>query len=134
MRDRDADGRARNARPRDGLGRPLPHGEAGVPPLPDDIDASPAAVVELAGRLLDEDLPFQAHEALEVAWKAAPDEQRAAWQGLAQLAVAVTHARRGNAAGAARLAARGRANLAQGELPEVARALRDRLLELSSLG
>ena len=131
MRDRDAEGRARNARPRDALGRPLAHGEIGVSPLPEDIDPSPAAVVALTQQLLDEDRPFQAHEALEAAWKAAPPEQRAAWKGMAQLAVSVTHARRGNAAGAARLAARGRANLADGVLPEVAWALRDRLLALT---
>ncbi|MEI2642222.1 MAG: DUF309 domain-containing protein [Candidatus Nanopelagicales bacterium] len=99
MRDRDAEGRARNARPRDALGRPLAHGEIGVSPLPEDIDPSPAAVVALTQQLLDEDRPFQAHEALEAAWKAAPPEQRAAWKGMAQLAVSVTHARRGNAAG-----------------------------------
>lgn len=132
MRDRDEAGRPRNARPRDALGRPLPPGSAGVPPLPEDLDPSPAAVVELAGTLLDAGLPFQAHEALEAAWKAAPDAQRPAWQGLAQLAVAVTHARRGNASGAQRLAARGRANLARGELPGVARELRDRLLALTA--
>ena len=99
--------------------------------MPEDVDPSPAAVVALTQQLLDEDRPFQAHEALEAAWKAAPPEQRAAWKGMAQLAVSVTHARRGNAAGAARLAARGRANLADGELPEVAWALRDRLLALT---
>lgn len=132
MRDRDSDGRARNARPRDGLGRPLSYGEPGVEPLPEDIDPSPAAVVALASRLLDEGLPFQAHEALEAAWKAAPESQRAAWQGMAQLAVALTHAQRGNAAGAERLAQRARANLAAGELPEVAWALRDRLLQRTS--
>jgi hypothetical protein len=132
MRDRDAQGRARNARPRDGLGRPLPYGATGVPELPEDLDPSPAAVVDLAQTLLDDGLPFQAHEALEVAWKAAPEPQRPAWQGLAQLAVAVTHARRGNLAGARVLAARGRDNLAAGELPAVAWGLRDRLLALTT--
>jgi predicted metal-dependent hydrolase len=131
MRDRDEQGRPRNARSRDALGRPLPPGSAGVPPLPENLDPEPAAVVGLAWSLLDSGLPFQAHEALEAAWKAAPDAQRPAWQGLAQLAVAVTHARRGNARGARRLAQRGRANLAQGELPDVAADLRDRLLALT---
>lgn len=118
----------RNSRPRDALGRPLPYGSVGVAPLPDHLDASPAAVVALAGRLLDEGLPFQAHEVLELAWKTAPDDERAAWQGLAQLAVAVTHDLRGNAVGAARLRERGELNLADGDLPEVAWPLRDRLL------
>lgn len=117
-----------NTRPRDALGRPLPYGCEGVPPLPEVVDASPSAVVGLAGRLLDNGLPFQAHEALEAAWKAAPDPQRPAWQGMAQLAVALTHRLRGNEVGAARLAERGLMNLNDGELPEVAWPLRDRLL------
>lgn len=130
MRDRDAEGRARNARPRDALGRPLPYGRAGVAPVPDDIDASPPAVVDLADQLLDDGLPFQAHEVLEAAWKAAPPPQRAAWQGMAQLAVALTHALRGNPVGARRLRQRAEANLAAGVLPEVAVALRERLRDL----
>lgn len=131
MRDRDAEGRARNARARDGLGRPLPRGESGVTPLPEDLGTDPGTLVTLAGDLLD-DNPFQAHEVLEAAWKAAPESQRRAWQGMAQLAVSVTHARRGNAEGAARLAARGRENLAGGELPRLAWDLRDRLLEVTA--
>ena len=131
MRDRDAAGRARNARARDALGRPLPRGRAGVEPLPDDIDGSPQAVVVLAGRLLDDGLPFQAHEVLESAWKAAPsDRQGAAWQGMAQLAVALTHALRDNPVGARRLRERAEVNLAAGDLPEVAVDLRDRLRDL----
>ena len=114
-------------RDRDALGRPLRRGEAGVAPLPDDIDPSPDAVVALTDRLLDDGLPFQAHEALEAAWKAAPDDQRAAWQGMAQLAVALTHGLRGNATGAQRLRERGEGNLAAGGLPPVAVELRDRL-------
>ena len=35
-RDRDAQGRARQARPRDELGRPLPYGSAGVEPVSED--------------------------------------------------------------------------------------------------
>lgn len=132
MRDRDPQGRARNARPRDALGRPLPYGTPGVTPLPEDIDPAPAAVVALAQQLLDAGLPFQAHEVLEVAWKAALDPVRPAWQGLAQLAVAVTHTQRGNGAGARRLAERGRANLAAGVLPPEADGLRDRLLGLTA--
>lgn len=130
MRDRDARGRARNARPRDALGRPLAYGADGVDPLPEDLDTSPRAVVDLAGRLLDAGLPFQAHEVLEAAWKDAPDEQRPAWQAMAQLAVALTHARRGNAVGADRLRVRAEANLAAGQLPPLAGPLRDRLRAL----
>ncbi len=60
-----------------------------------------------AQRLLDAGFPFQAHEVLEAAWKSAPDAERDLWQGLAQLAVGLTHALRGNATGAAALLARG---------------------------
>lgn len=132
MRDRDSSGRPRNARPRDELGRPLPTGCHGVEPLPEDIDTSADAVVALAGHLLDQGLPFQAHEALEAVWKVASELERTAWKGMAQLAVALTHAMRGNATGAVRVRERGLLNLAAGELPAVALALRDRLLDLTS--
>lgn len=102
-RDRDAAGRARNSRPRDGLGRPLPHGVPGVPTTPDDLRLDPAAALAEAQRLLDTDRPFHAHEVLEASWKAAPDAEREFWRGLAQLAVGLTHARRGNTTGAASL-------------------------------
>jgi hypothetical protein len=103
QRDRDDAGRPRNARPRDGLGRPLPPGTPGVPTIPDDVSLAPAETLREAQRLLDAGLPFHAHEVLEAAWKAAPDGERELWRGLAQLAVGLTHARRGNTAGASRL-------------------------------
>jgi hypothetical protein len=103
-RDRDGTGRARNARPRDELGRPLPRGAAGgVPTMPDDLTVTPLEALEQAQRLLDQGRPFHAHEVLEAAWKAAPEGERELWRGLAQLAVGLTHARRGNGEGAARL-------------------------------
>lgn len=110
-RDRDAAGRARSARPRDALGRPLARGEAGVP-VTGDQALPPAAALEQAQRLLDGGQPFAAHEVLEAAWKAAPAPERDLWQGLAQLAVGLTHARRGNAAGAVALLRRGAGRLA----------------------
>jgi hypothetical protein len=106
-RDRDAAGRARNARPRDGLGRPLDRGSAGQQPLPDEAALAPADALEAAQRLLDADRPFHAHEVLEASWKAAPAAERDLWQGLAQLAVGLTHALRGNATGAVTLLRRG---------------------------
>jgi hypothetical protein len=106
-RDRDLAGRPRNARPRDGLGRPLPPGASGVPTTPDDLVLTPAQTVAEAQRLLDAGLPFHAHEVLEAAWKAARDDEKELWKGLAQLAVGLTHARRGNAIGAPRLLSRG---------------------------
>ncbi len=98
-------------------------------PLPDDIDPDPGAVVPAATDLLDRGLPFQAHEVLEAAWKASEPPARAAWQGMAQLAVALTHALRANQPGARRLQQRARVNLATGQLPAVAEPLRERLEE-----
>jgi predicted metal-dependent hydrolase len=100
MRDRDSAGRARNARPRDAYGRPLPREAAGEPTTPDDYAAPPAEALADAQRLLDTDRPFHAHEVLEAVWKSAPDDERELWRGLAQLAVGLTHVRRGNGKGA----------------------------------
>jgi hypothetical protein len=106
MRDRDSAGRAKNARPRDAYGRPLPRGAAGEPTTPDDYSAPPGEALALAQRLLDEDRPFHAHEVLEAVWKAAPGGERELWRGLAQVAVGLTHVRRGNAKGARALLTR----------------------------
>jgi hypothetical protein len=88
------------------LGRPLPHGAQGVPTTPDDLVLPPDRALVEAQRLLDAGRPFHAHEVLEGTWKAAPEDERELWRGLAQLAVGLTHARRGNATGASRLLAR----------------------------
>jgi uncharacterized protein len=107
-RDRDTAGRARNARPRDELGRPLPRSAAqDVPRIPDDLVISPAEAADLGGRLLAEGRPFHAHEVFEAAWKSVPGPERELWRGLAQIAVGLTHARRGNASGAVALLRRG---------------------------
>ena len=106
-RDRDPAGRARNARPRDGLGRPLPYGSEGVPRQPEGVVRTPAATVAEAQRLLDEGKPFHAHEVFEDAWKSAGEPERDLWKGLAQLAVGLTHAARGNEKGAVSLLNRG---------------------------
>jgi uncharacterized protein len=111
-RDRDPTGRARNARPRDALGRPLARGAIGTPSLATDEALPPALALETAQRLLDAGRSFDAHDVLETAWKAAPDAERDLWQGLAQLAVGLTHARRGNAPGAVTLLRRGAKRLA----------------------
>ncbi|TQF68720.1 DUF309 domain-containing protein [Rhodococcus spelaei] len=107
-RERDARGRPLNARPRDGLGRPLPRGADGVPRISEGQVRTPAESVAEAQRLFDEGMPFHAHEVLEDAWKSAPEVERALWQGLAQLAVGLTHLMRGNRAGARSLLDRGR--------------------------
>jgi uncharacterized protein len=105
-RDRDAAGRARNSRPRDALGRPLPRDAAGEPQRPEQALA-PDAALDLAQQLIDSGRSFSAHEVLEASWKAAPPAERALWQGLAQVAVGLTHAQRGNTSGAAALLRRG---------------------------
>ncbi|MFE7582096.1 DUF309 domain-containing protein [Streptomyces gardneri] len=106
-RDRDEEGRARSARPRDGLGRPLPYGAEGVPRQPEGVVRTPGETVREAQRLLDAGMPFHAHEVFEDAWKSGPAAERDLWQGLAQLAVGLTHAARGNREGGARLLRRG---------------------------
>ncbi|MFD5518554.1 DUF309 domain-containing protein [Streptomyces sp. NPDC127066] len=106
-RDRDAEGRARNARPRDGLGRPLPYGAAGVERAPEGVVRRPGDTVTEAQALLDAGRPFHAHEVFEDAWKSGPADERGLWRGMAQLAVGLTHAARGNVTGGARLLRRG---------------------------
>jgi predicted metal-dependent hydrolase len=106
-------GRARrNTRPRDELGRPLPYGSSGVEAQPEGVRRTPAEALAEAHRLLAAGRPFHAHEVLEDAWKAGPQAEAALWRGLAQLAVGITHAARGNAVGATRLIERGAANIA----------------------
>lgn len=116
-RDRDAEGRARNARPRDEFGRPLPPGSAGVERIPEDLGLPPEQSLALAQDLLDRGLAFSAHEVLEGAWKCCPTDERPLWQGLAQLAVAITHIQRGNHKGALTLLARAADGIGSGEAP-----------------
>ncbi|ELS58167.1 DUF309 domain-containing protein [Streptomyces viridochromogenes] len=112
-RDRDHEGRARNARPRDGLGRPLPYGAEGVARQPEGVVRTPEQSVAEAQQLLDAGKPFHAHEVFEDAWKSGPAKERALWRGLAQLAVGLTHAARGNVTGGARLLRRGAGAVAE---------------------
>jgi hypothetical protein len=109
-RDRDSDGRARQARPRDALGRPLPYGAEGVEPVSEE-PLPPRETLETAQALVQAGRPFAAHEVLEARWKAGPPEERDLWQGLAQVCVALTHSARGNTTGATRLAERARLRL-----------------------
>lgn len=103
-RDRDSAGRPRSARARDGLGRPLPYGQSGVPRQPEGIARTAEQTLQEAQCLLDADRPFHAHEVFEDAWKAARDTPEAGlWKALAQLAVGCTHRARGNDIGAERL-------------------------------
>jgi uncharacterized protein len=116
-RDRDESGRPRSTRPRDALGRPLPQGSEGVPRIPDDLELPPAETLAYAQDLLDRGLAFNAHEVLEAAWKNGPDEERMLWQGLAQLAVGITHIQRGNVKGAVTVLRRASARIAYEDRP-----------------
>lgn len=135
-RDRDEEGRPKQARPRDELGRPLPYGAVGVEQVSED-PLPPLETVEKALALVREGRPFSAHEVLEARWKDAPDEERDLWQGLAQICVGLTHAARGNTSGAERLVERGIGRVEQYaatagptyglDLAEVTRRARDRV-------
>lgn len=96
--------------------------------MPDDLRLTQAEAVLLAQRLIDDGRPFHAHEVLEAVWKSSPGAQRDLWKGLAQIAVGLTHARRGNGRGAVTLLRRGAAAVSRyipgtasgqrGELPD----------------
>lgn len=110
-RDRDEAGRPRNARARDALGRPLPSGRNGYDE-PDPVATTPEAALDEAQQLLATGRAFRAHEVLEAMWKGTEDANRELWRGLAQLAVGITHAQRGNAKGASALLRRAAQTLA----------------------
>jgi uncharacterized protein len=82
-----------------------------VPRIPDDLVVTAAEAAALGGRLLADGLPFHAHEVFEAAWKSAQGPERELWRGLAQIAVGLTHARRGNSTGAVTLLRRGAAQV-----------------------
>ncbi|MBN6055883.1 DUF309 domain-containing protein [Nonomuraea sp. RK-328] len=111
MRDRDPEGRPRNARPRDAYGRPLPYGSTGTPRVPDDYAPTTEQALADGRRFLREGLPFNAHEVFEGRWKCAPEPERELWQGLAQICVGLTHLQRGNGRGALTLFDRGAARV-----------------------
>src|SRR4051795_12927319 len=111
-RDRDAQGRARNARPRDGLGRPLPYGAVGEERAPEGVLRPPDQALAEAQHLLDAGRPFHAHEVLEDAWKSAPEQERQLWRGGGAGAGGGSHPAPGDARGAATLLERGAGNIA----------------------
>jgi uncharacterized protein len=110
-RDRRADGRPENARPRDRTGRPLPYDTTETELLEEWEYDTVEEALELGVRLWDEERWFEAHECLEDVWHAAPDADRDFWQGVIQVAVAGVHHQRGNPTGAAALLDRARAKL-----------------------
>jgi predicted metal-dependent hydrolase len=80
---------------------------------PEGVVRTPPQTLVEAQRLLDAGMPFHAHEVFEDAWKSGPAAERELWRGLAQLAVGLTHAARGNTAGGARLLLRGADRIAE---------------------
>lgn len=105
-RDRDAQGRARNARPRDALGRPLPRGA--IHQLPAEPDpGTPEEALERGITFFNKGRFFEAHEMWEFGWHPAPEPERDFWQGIIQVAVGFTHFQRHNPKGAVTLLERG---------------------------
>ena len=102
-RDRNAEGRAENQRPRDRTGRPLPYDTTSTALAEeasyDTVDGALAAGVAR----WDEERYFEAHECLEDVWHHAAPEDREFWKGVIQIAVGCVHHQRGNPAGAVTL-------------------------------
>jgi hypothetical protein len=85
---------------------------------PEGVVRTPSDSLREAQALLDAGMPFHAHEVFEDAWKSGPEAERALWRALAQLAVGLTHAARGNTAGGAGLLLRGAGGLTAYGEPE----------------
>ena len=75
--------------------------------MPDELHFGVDDTITLAQTYLDNGRPFQAHEVFEALWKSRRPAERDLWQGLAQIAVGLTHALRGNLTGAPTLLRRG---------------------------
>src|SRR5882672_8773869 len=71
-----------------------------------------SAELREGARLFNEGHFFDAHEVWEDVWRAAPASEKKFLQGLIQVAVALHHHSKGNAAGAKSLLARAARNLA----------------------
>lgn len=104
-RDRNAQGRAENARPRDRFGRPLPYGagdQMADRADPEDVVSTVEEALLRAAELFDGQRFFEAHEFLEWIWKSDGIDpgDRNYWKGVTQVAVGCAHTQRGNATGA----------------------------------
>jgi len=105
-RDRDPAGRAKNARPRDALGRPLPR-DADAVYVEEELPDDPNELLRIGIEHFNARRFFQAHEAWETAWHPSPKPERDFWQGITQVAVGFTHYQRGNPKGSATLLRKG---------------------------
>lgn len=112
-RDRDAEGRPEQARPRDRTGRPLPY-DTTERLLTEEWEYDTVEQALAVGVWLwNQERFFEAHEALEDVWHAAPGPDRDFWQGVIQVAVGCVHHQRGNAAGVAAILDKARRRLAR---------------------
>lgn len=116
-RDRNAAGQPESSRPRDATGKPLardagPSWRERLRALDEAQALPPREALAEAERLVLTGQPFYAHEVLEGPWHLAAPEERAFWQGLAQVAVGLTHVQRGNVVGARSLLRSGAEKLA----------------------
>jgi predicted metal-dependent hydrolase len=111
-RDRNAEGRAENQRPRDRTGRPLPY-DTDETALAEDFTYDTVDEALATGvTLWDAERYFEAHECLEDVWHHAAPADREFWKGVIQVAVGCVHHQRGNSSGAVTLWRRGADRLA----------------------
>ena len=92
-------------RARDRLGRPVStNSPDAVPGINERSEIDAATAWQEAIVYLERDLPFHAHETLELRWRCCPENERPLWKALARWAAAITHLARGNAKGASSIA------------------------------
>ena len=102
-RDRNADGRAENQRPRDRTGRPLPYDTGATDLAEEQTYDTVDEALAIGAELWDHHRYFEAHECLEDVWHHAAPDDREFWKGVIQIAVGCVHHQRGNADGAVTL-------------------------------
>jgi len=95
-RDRNAQGRPENARPRDRLGRPLRHDTDETLLAEEHAYETVEDALSTGVELWNEQRFFEAHECLEDVWHHATDDDRTFWQGVIQVAITCCHHQRGN--------------------------------------
>jgi len=97
---------------RDRYGRPLRGSlDNAFPGIPERDEISNAEAWLIGMGYLAQDLPFHAHGVFEQRWRCCPENERLAWQAIAQWAAALTHQARGNKQGIVALAKRAQVNL-----------------------
>lgn len=112
-RDRNAEGRAENQRPRDRFGRPLAY-DTDVTELAEDFEYDTVDEALSHGvALWNDERYFEAHECLEDVWHHAPEPDREFWKGVIQVAVGCVHHQRANPKGSITLLERAADRLAR---------------------